>query len=96
MQILVMAALRSRCGHYIFAMWFLLCIFFLAYSQLPQILATILPRMDGVINSNISSTCPHNMVNCGPLAAEIGSVVWGTPANFNRFRVLASLLQQRH
>jgi len=24
--------------------------------------------------------------------AEIGSLVWGTPANFNRFRVLASLL----
>ena len=27
--------------------------------------------------------------------AEIGSVVWGTPANFNGFRVLASLLQRR-
>ena len=35
------------------------------------------------------------MVNFGPLAAEIGSVVWGTPANFNGFRVLASLLQRR-
>jgi len=33
--------------------------------------------------------CPHNMVNFGPLAAEIGSGVWGTPANFNGFRVLA-------
>ena len=32
------------------------------------------------------------MVNFGPLAAEIGPVVWGTPANFNRFRVLAALL----
>jgi len=31
-------------------------------------------------------------VNFGPLAAEIGSVVWGTPANFNGFRVLATLL----
>ena len=30
-----------------------------------------------------------------PLAAEIGSVVWGTPANFNGFRVLSSLLQRR-
>jgi len=37
-------------------------------------------------------TCPHNMVNFGPLAAEIGPVVWGTPVNFNGFRVLASLL----
>ena len=35
------------------------------------------------------------MANLGPLAAEIGSVVWGTPANFNGFRVLAALLQRR-
>ena len=32
------------------------------------------------------------MVNFGPLTAEIGSGVWGTPANFNGFRVLAALL----
>jgi len=32
------------------------------------------------------------MVNFGPLAAEVGPVVWGTPANFNGFRVLAALL----
>ena len=31
----------------------------------------------------------------GPLAAEIDWRVWGTPANFNGFRVLASLLQRR-
>ena len=47
------------------------------------------------LNSNTSSTCPHNMVNFGPLTAEIGLPVLGTPANFNRFRVLASLLQRR-
>jgi len=35
------------------------------------------------------------MANFGPLTAEIGSGVWGTPANFNRFGVLPSLLQQR-
>ena len=35
---------------------------------------------------------PHNMVNFGPLAAEIDPVVWGTPANFNGFCVLAALL----
>jgi len=29
--------------------------------------------------------CPHNMANFGPLAAKIGSEVWGTPANFNAF-----------
>jgi len=32
------------------------------------------------------------MVNFGQLAAEIGPVVWDTPANFNGFRVLAALL----
>ena len=32
------------------------------------------------------------IVNFGPLAAEIGSGVCGTPANFNGFRVLAALL----
>ena len=46
-----------------------------------------------LLSSSISSTCPHNMVNFGPLAAEIVSLVWGTPANFNWFRVLAALLQ---
>jgi len=34
----------------------------------------------------------HNMVNFGPLAAEIVLLVWGTPGNFNGFRVLAALL----
>jgi len=32
------------------------------------------------------------MANFSPLAAEIDSGVWGTPANFNGFRVLAALL----
>jgi len=38
------------------------------------------------------SRCLHNMVNFGPLAAEISLPVWGTPANFNGFRILAALL----
>ena len=45
-----------------------------------------------LLNVNISSTCLHNMVNFGPLAAEGVSLVWGTPANFNGFRILAVLL----
>jgi len=36
---------------------------------------------------------PHNIVNFGLLAAEIGPVVWGTPANFNGFRALTALQQ---
>ena len=35
---------------------------------------------------------PHNMVNFGPLATEIISLVWGTPRNFNGFHGLAALL----
>jgi len=45
-----------------------------------------------LLSSNISPTCPHNVVNFGPLAAEILSLVWGTPGNFNGLRVLAALL----
>jgi len=45
-----------------------------------------------LLSSNISSRCHHNMVNFGLLAAEIDPVVWGTPANFNGFRVMAALV----
>jgi len=45
-----------------------------------------------LLSSDMSSTCPHNMVNFGLLTAEIDPVVRGTPANFNGFRVLAALL----
>jgi len=163
-----MAALRSRCGHYIFALWlwspyrigqtiiFLPCGFFFLLSSFyfsspnlsrrrldvchtsthgvalvqisdaglkcdargsmdirdakksPKIAighhrttlssyifateARIDNRKKKLLSSNISSRCPHNMVNFGPLPAEIGPVVWGTTANFNGFRVLATLL----
>jgi len=42
-------------------------------------------RGKNLLNSNISSICPHNMVNFGLLGTEIGLPVWGTPANFNGF-----------
>ena len=48
-----------------------------------------------LLNSNTSSIRPDNMVNFGLLTAEIDLRVWGTQANFNGFRVLASLLQRR-
>jgi len=54
--------------------------------------ARINNREKNLLSSNMSSASPHNMVNFGPLAAEIGLPVWGTPANFNGFRVLAALL----
>ena len=54
--------------------------------------ARIDSRKKNLLSSNISSTCLHNIVNFGPLAADIVSLVWGTPGNFNGFRVLAVLL----
>ena len=40
-----------------------------------------------LLSINMSSTCTHNMVNLGPLTAEIGSTIWCIAANFNWFRV---------
>jgi len=48
--------------------------------------------IENLSNSNISSTCPYNMVNFGPLTGEICWRVWGTPANFSWFRILAASL----
>jgi len=45
-----------------------------------------------IVISNVSLTCPYNMVNFGLQAAEIRWRVWGTPANFNGFRILVALL----
>jgi len=44
---LVMAALRSRCGHYIFALWFLSSSFFIPrlISAAADWMSTILPHM---------------------------------------------------
>ena len=53
-------------------------------------------QSEKLLSNNISSTCPHNMVHFGSLAAEIGPVEWGTPPNFNGFHVLATLLTARH
>ena len=46
-------------------------------------------------HSNVFSICLHNIANFGRLTAEIISLFWGTPANFNGFRVLPSLLKRR-
>jgi len=45
-----------------------------------------------LLNINIFPTCPHNIVNFGPLVAEICWRVWSTPANCNGFRDFAVLL----
>ena len=66
---------------------------------IAQICRAISPQLTHVstigkklVKEQYLPTCPHNMVNFGILTAEIGSGVWGTPADFNGFRVLAALL----
>jgi len=54
--------------------------------------ARINNRKKNLLSSNISRTCHYNIMNFGLLAAEIVSLVCGTPASFNGFRVLAALL----
>jgi len=45
-----------------------------------------------LLSSNMSSRCPYNMVNFGPLTAEIDWRVWGIASYLNGYRVLAALL----
>jgi len=44
-----------------------------------------------LLSSNMSSTCPGNTANFGPLATEIGPVVWGHPCKFQRVSRLGSV-----
>jgi len=44
------------------------------------------------VKQQCPSDVPTIMVNFGPLTVEIGSGVWGTPANFNGFCVSSALL----
>ena len=61
-------------------------------AQLRRAISSQLRHVSTIGKNLLSSNRPHNMVNFGLLAAEIVSLVWGTPANFNGFRVLAALL----
>jgi len=68
-------------------------------STIAQICQTISSQLRHVstigknlLSSNISCRCPYNMVNFGPLMAEIDWRVWGTQSYFNGYRILAALL----
>jgi len=56
-------------------------------TTLSGYIFAIKARIDNRKNLLYIPTCRYNMVNFGLLAAEIVSLVWGTPANFNGFRV---------
>ena len=58
-----------------------------ATSQLRQVSKV----RKNLLNSNTSPTCPHNIVNFGPLMAAIRSGVWGHPSKFQRVSRLGSI-----
>ena len=60
-----------------------------AISLQPRHLSTIGKKL---VKQQYLLYMSHNMLNFGPLAAEIVSLVSGTPDNFIGFRVLAALL----
>jgi len=66
-----------------------------AIAQLCRAISSHLRQVSTIgknlLSRNMSSTCPHNMVNFGQLTAEIGSGVWGTRANFKRVSRLGSV-----
>jgi len=54
-------------------------------------------RKKNLLSSNTSFRCPHNMVNFGPLAAEIVLPVWGIPTistGFASWQRYCTVLQQ--
>jgi len=52
-------------------------------------------RKKNLLNSNVFYTCPDNMVNFGPLVAEIDLPVWGHPCKFQWVSRLGSLTAQQ-
>jgi len=56
----------------------ILCTIAQLWRAVSSQLRHILTIGKNLVNSSISSTCPHNMVNIGPLTAEIGLPVRGT------------------
>ena len=66
------------------------------HTTLPGYIFATKTRIDNrkknLLSSSVSPTCPHNIVNFHPLAAEVRWRVWDTPGNFNGFCILAALL----
>jgi len=93
-----MAALRSGCGHYIFALWFLSSIFFfsfLAHSQRPQI--GCLPYFHTWCGLSANLECRSEMC-CTRLAGNTGRKMMQKTASAHHHATLLSYIcsQLRH
>ena len=60
--------------------------------QLRQHVSTV--GKTNLLSSNMSSRCPHNMVNFGPLAADVSFWSLGHPYEFQRVLRLGSVTAQ--
>jgi len=58
-ELLVMAALHSRCGHYIFILWFLT--FFLLFSFFPRLISTVADWMCTILPHMVWPYCKFRM-----------------------------------
>jgi len=68
-QLIIMAAVRSRCGHYIFALWFLLSFFFFFFPRLISAVAECLPYLYTWCCLSASLECRSEML-CTRLAGN--------------------------
>jgi len=79
-----MAALRSRCGHYIFILWFLLLFFFFFFS-LPNVSGR---RLD-VYHTSTHGVALVQIYNAGLKRAARGSLKIQDAKNRQKFAVWA-------
>jgi len=81
-----MAALRSRCGHYIFALWFL-SIFFIPrlISAVGDWMSTIVRHMVWPYSANLECSsemcCTRLVANAGPKKSP-KIAIWASSYNF--------------
>jgi len=69
--LVIMAAMRSRCGHYIFALWFLSIIFFFFYSQSQRPQIGSLPHFHTWCGPSVNLECGFEMC-CTRLTGNTG------------------------
>ena len=71
LKLFIMAVLCSRCGHYIFALWFLLSIF-VSSPFFPRLISAVADWMSTILRHMVWSECEFRMQVCVRLAGNTG------------------------
>ena len=79
---LIMAVLRSRCGHYIFALWFLLLSFFYISPNLSR-------RNLDVCHTSVHGVASVRIQNAGLKCAARGSLQMQDPQKLSKIAIWA-------